>query len=93
MPREEPITVTETEFHRNVDHYQNVARTKPVTITKRGRRKSVLLSAEEYERLKRRDRRVVTPDDLTDEEVEAIRKAKVPARYNYLNKLLKDWKP
>jgi PHD/YefM family antitoxin component YafN of YafNO toxin-antitoxin module len=45
------------------------ALTEPVTITKNGRDRLVLLSAEEYARLKRRDRRVVRLEDFTDEEM------------------------
>lgn len=35
----------------------------------------VLLSAEEYARLKRRDREVITVEDLSEAEIEAIRRA------------------
>ncbi|HWA88906.1 MAG TPA: helix-turn-helix transcriptional regulator [Rhizomicrobium sp.] len=41
----------------------------------------------------RRDRQVVLVGDLTDEEIDAIRKAEVPEEYAYLNDELKDWKP
>lgn len=51
---------------------------EPVTITKQGRDHLVLLSAEEYARLKRRDRKVHTIDDLPDEWLEAVEKAQMP---------------
>jgi len=47
---------------------------EPVTITSNGRDRMVLMSAEEYSRLKRRDRRVMTLADFTEEDIEAIRK-------------------
>jgi PHD/YefM family antitoxin component YafN of YafNO toxin-antitoxin module len=53
--------------------------TEPVTITRDGRDQLVLLSAEEYDRLKRRDRRVVRLEDFTDEEMALIAQAEVPA--------------
>ena len=68
-----------------------------VTLTDKalsGRRRSpataahprpVLLSVEEYDRLKRRDRRVRRIEDFTAEEMEAIAKAEVPAEYAYLD--------
>ena len=63
------------------------------TITRDGRDRLVLLSVEEYDRLKRRDRRVRRIEDFTAEEMEAIAKAEVPAEYAYLDEELKDWKP
>ena len=42
-------------------------------------RGSVAVSAEEYERLMRRDRRVVRPGDLSDELLDPIAKAEVLA--------------
>jgi prevent-host-death family protein len=93
MRNTEIMTVTAAEFHRNLGRYQDIALTKPVAITKNGRERTVLVSAEEYARLKRRDRQVVLPGELTDREIEAIRNAKVPDEYGYLNEELKDWKP
>ena len=51
-------TVTAAEFQRNVVLYQDKAQHEPVTVTENGREQVVLLSAEEYRRLNRRDRRV-----------------------------------
>jgi prevent-host-death family protein len=87
------VTVSAAEFHRNVGRYQDIALTRPVAITKNGRERTMLISKEEYDRLKRRDREVVLPGDLTDEEIEALRNAKVPDEYGYLNEELEDWKP
>jgi hypothetical protein len=61
---------------------------EPVTVTKEGRDRFVLISVEEYSRLKERDRRVASIRELTDEEIEAIAKADVPAEYAYLNEEL-----
>lgn len=59
MPRHsatERITVTAAEFLLNPDRYQDMALTRPVVITQDGRERTVLLSTEEYARLKRRGR-------------------------------------
>lgn len=85
--------ITSAEFQRNVGRYQDKALSEPVTITKNGRERLVLLSVEEYQRLKRRDRRVFRTEDLPDEWIEAIEKAEVPSEYAYLDEELKDWKP
>jgi PHD/YefM family antitoxin component YafN of YafNO toxin-antitoxin module len=56
MSTDDTVTVSAAEFHRDIVAYQDIALTKPVTVTKNGRERTVLLSAQEYARLKRRDR-------------------------------------
>lgn len=85
--------VSSAEFQRNLGRYQDKALSEPVTITKNGRERLVLLSIEEYQRLKRRDRRVFRIEDVTDEQLAAIESARVPEAYNYLDEELKDWNP
>ena len=84
------VTVSAAEFHRNVGVYQDIALTKPVTITKNGRERTVLLSAQEYARLKRRDLRVIATGELSDRQVDAIRNAGVPDQYADLDKETKN---
>jgi prevent-host-death family protein len=93
MRIDETVTVSAAEFQRNIGRYQDIALTKPVAITKNGRERTILLSAEEYHRLKRRDRKVILAGDLTDEDIKAIEAAEVDPKYDYLNDELKDWKP
>jgi prevent-host-death family protein len=81
MSIEDKVTVSAAEFHRNVGVYQDIALTKPVTITKNGRERTVLLSAQEYARLKRRDRQVIAAGELSAQQVEAIRSARVPDQF------------
>ncbi len=57
---------------------------EPVTITKDGRDHVVVVSAEEYARLKRRDRQVGLAD-LPEEWIDAVRHAKVPDEFAHLN--------
>lgn len=85
--------VSSAEFQRNLGLYQDKALAEPVTITKNGRERLVLLSVEEYARLKRRDRKVGLTSELSDEWIEAVKNAKVPDEYAYLDEELKDWKP
>jgi prevent-host-death family protein len=86
-------TVTSAEFQRNVGLYQDQALAKPVTITRNGRDSLVLLSVEEYQRLKRRDRRVFAAEDMTPEQIAALEKATVPPGHEHLDAELKDWTP
>ncbi|HXW23875.1 MAG TPA: hypothetical protein VEK73_03935 [Xanthobacteraceae bacterium] len=52
----------------------------------------MMISVEEYARLKRRDRRVMRTGDLSDEDIALIAKAEVPAEYAHLDEELKDWR-
>lgn len=87
------VTVTSAEFHRNIGTYQDIALTKTVSITKNGRERTVLISAEEYARLKRRDRRVIAAGDLTDRHIAALQATKVPDQHANLDREIEDWKP
>ncbi len=64
--------VTATQFTKTPGLYQDAAQTAPVIITKQSRDYSVLVSAAEYERLKRRDREVVLTGQLSDQDIQAI---------------------
>lgn len=44
----------------------------------------------QYSRLKRRDRRVLGAEELSEQQLEAIRAARVPAEYAGLDSELKD---
>lgn len=57
---------------------QDMAIAQPVTITSNGRDRLVLLSVQEYTRLKRRDREVLSINDLTEADIAAIEGAKAP---------------
>ncbi len=79
------ITVSSVEFQRNFGRYQDAALTEPVSITRNGRERIVILSADEYNRLKRRDRQVLSLDDFTEIDLQAIRVAEPPEEANQFN--------
>ena len=85
------VRMTEAELQQGFRALAERARREPVTIatpdvpTPDGRDELVVLSAEEYARLKRRDRRV----GLSEEWVEAARNAKVPDEFAALDTELK----
>ena len=70
--------VSAAEFQRNIGRYQDVALTEPVAVTRNGRERTVLISAEEYESLKRRDRQVLRPEDFTEEDLAALEMTRAP---------------
>jgi len=84
------MKVSTAEFIKNYGSLADKALTEPVTITKNGRDRLVMISAGEYARLKRRDRRVVRTGDLSREDIALIAEAEVPAEYAYLDEELKD---
>ncbi len=87
------MRVTTADFIKHYGQLADRALSEPVTITKNGHDRLVVLSAEEYDRLKRRDRRVIKAGELTDEEVALIASAEVPAEYAHLDEELKNWRP
>jgi prevent-host-death family protein len=94
MPKMEilrmPLTrVTASEFQHSFGALSDRARHEPVVITKHGRDSLVVMSAEEWSRLKRRDRRVGLTTELPEEWVEAVRDAKVPDEFSFLDDELK----
>jgi len=72
------VKVASAEFQKNIGRYQDVALTEPVLVTRNGRERTVLISAQEYQRLKRRDRRVMGIEDFTEEDIAAIERAEPP---------------
>jgi prevent-host-death family protein len=72
------VTVSSAEFQKNIGRYQDVALTQAVTITRNGRERTVMISADEYRRLKSRDREVLGLDDFTQADLDAIRVAEPP---------------
>jgi len=72
------MKVAAAEFQKNIGRYQDMALTQPVTVTRNGRERTVLISAEEYQRLKNRDRQVLTLDDWTDEDIEVLKNSDAP---------------
>ncbi len=80
------VTVEASTLVRNFGEYQDVAMREPVGITSNGRERLVLLSADEYKRLKRHDRRVLAGADFTADDLAAIAASLAPieaAQFNH----------
>jgi prevent-host-death family protein len=87
------VKVSTADFIKNYGTLADRALQEPVTITKNGRDRLVVISAEEYTRLKRRDRRVVKLEDYTDEEMALIAATEPAPEDAVLDAELKDWQP
>ena len=79
------MRVDATEFISGYGALADRAMTEPVTITMDGRDRLVLISAEEYARLQRRDRRIIRPETVSEADLALIAAAKVPAEYAHLD--------
>jgi prevent-host-death family protein len=88
------MRVSTAEFLKDFGQLADRALSEPVTITKHGRDRLVMVSAAEYERLRRRDRQVLLSAELSDEVIAQIAKAEVPAEHAHLDaELPDDWTP
>jgi prevent-host-death family protein len=81
VPVDATTRVTASEFQNSFGMLSDKARRQPVVITKHGHDSLVVLPVEEWERLKRRDRHVGLTVELSDEWIDAIRKAPAPPGY------------
>ena len=78
--------VPASEFQREFGRLRRVAHREAVIVTCHGRDDVVLLSAEEYQRLRILDPRAMHVSDLTYEELAALDNMEIPSeasRYNH----------
>ena len=87
------MRVSTAEFIKNYGTLADQALSEPLTITKNGRDRRVLVSAAEYDRLKNRDRRAISAGELTEDDIALVAKSEVPAGHEHLNAELADWQP
>jgi prevent-host-death family protein len=72
-------TVSAADFQKKFGRYRDQALREPVTITHHGRASLVVISAEEFSRLKALDdRRAVFASELPDDLAEELARAKPP---------------
>jgi len=89
--------ISAKEFQRQPGRYQRLAQAQPVTITAHGEPSLVMMSVQEYQRLKRRDRQVFSIDTLSvaqaDELLAALQAARPSAAAAAFDGELDDWTP
>ena len=79
------ITVSSAEFQRHFGRYQDEALTQPVAITRNGRERVIMLSVDEYRRLKRRSREALPVGALSDAELGAIAGTEMAPHHRHLD--------
>lgn len=75
MGTAKPRITTAGELVRRFSHYSDVAQDAPVVITRNGQPRNVLISIEEFERLKTRDQQAFRAADTPEEflaDIEAL---------------------
>ncbi len=83
--------VSASEFAKNFGEYREHALRGPLAVTSHGRTVGYFVSPEqfeEYQRIRASSRRAIRVVDLPKETIDAIRRARVPKKYDYLNALL-----
>jgi prevent-host-death family protein len=79
------VTLTRSAFEAQVSDALDRALSQPVIVTKHGKPKNVVLSYDAYERLIARDRRIIRPDDWSEEELRALDSMAVELGHAVLN--------
>lgn len=85
------MRVTTAEFIKSYGSLADKALTEPVTITKNGRDRLVVMSAEEYERLRRRDRRAFRAEESSTADLAFIASTEMAPEHAHLDDELGDW--
>lgn len=85
-----PQTVSSVEASKAFGRISRQALIAPLTITHHGHDSLVLMSATEYQRLKRRDRQVLTLADFTEEDRAAVAASRAPAEAAAFNDEIQD---
>ena len=75
------VRVSSSTFLKDYGSLSDRALLEPVTITRNGRDRLVLLSAEAFEELHNATRRARAIESLDADEIEAIRAARVPPEF------------
>ena len=73
------VTISSGDFLKAYGRMVETAMREPVSITSHGRERLVLLSAEEYRRLKSNDRVALYPWELDEDDLRALEAAQPPA--------------
>ena len=80
------VTVTAAELQKQFEHYRDMASKQPISITHQGRESLIVLSIEEYQRLKALDdRQALYPWELPEDVLQALENIEVPEESGQFN--------
>ena len=72
------ITTTGTQFTRNFGRFRAAAHKEPVSVTSHGNEDLVVISMDEYKRLKSRDRVALFAWELSPKDIVALQRDDIP---------------
>ena len=84
------VKASAADVAKNFGRYREIALTEPVVVQKHARDSVVMLSAKEYERLSKLDRRVVAIEELSHSDIERLARSRMDEEHAHLNALLND---
>jgi len=76
------------DLQRNVARVQEAALREPVAVSYHGRDRLVIMPIDEFERLKRRDKMVISMEEMPEEFVQALQEPYVNAEQAALDHLM-----
>ncbi|EKV32411.1 hypothetical protein C882_2490 [Caenispirillum salinarum AK4] len=88
------LTTSATHFKQRFSEYQREVRRQPIQVVNHGETTGYFVSPEDYAEFQklraRTTRRHLTPADLTEEQRQALRAARVPEEFSDLDRLMED---
>jgi prevent-host-death family protein len=79
------VKMTATQFQERPGEALDRSLTSHLVVLKHGRPRNVVMSYEEYDRLMRRDRRVVAVEDLTEQDLDEIASSRMEPGHEHLD--------
>jgi len=79
------VEVSSAEAGRNFSRYREKAESEPVVVLHYNKPSVVIVAASEFERLKRRDRKVLSIEEMPDWLADLVITARMDARHDHLD--------
>jgi PHD/YefM family antitoxin component YafN of YafNO toxin-antitoxin module len=79
------VEISSAEAGRNFSQYREKAELEPVVVLHYNKPSVVIIAASEFERLKRRDKKVLSIEEMPDWLAELVINGKMDARHDHLD--------
>jgi prevent-host-death family protein len=79
------VEISSAEAGSNFSQYRTQAESEPVTVLRYNKPSVVIIAASEYERLKRRDKKVMSIEEMPDWLAELVINGNMDARHDHLD--------
>jgi len=81
------VEISSAEAGRNFSQYREKAESEPVFVRHYNKPSVVIIAADEFERLKRRDKQVMSVEEMPEWLVELVVNGKMDARHDHLDEI------